>query len=644
MLVAVLGCAWLCVELEVKAAAGSPAVLERGVGIVPFSNVALGRFRRLLSSRRAKVILIALAAYVLDAWFLGSFCVFFRDSAVAGRMFVNPLYAAVVLPFQGVLLWWLLINVVVAVSGSVVFLKLGAAFPEVLRVKKKEPEFIEDPSCGTARWLSPQEAKRVFRFGHGPGVLLGLYGGEPVRLNDDIFNRFVVVFGPPKFGKTTRLVIPNILQAVLSGESCIVTDPKGEIQKLTRRFFESQGYEVRWFELDPDRMSSSDRWNPLADIKGDLDAQLFSEVVIANTTIAGIRRIGGDPFWTSAEQNLLKALALYVVSEYPPEKRNMESLYALLSCGSLDQLDLTFGSLSAGHPAKAAWNIFSQADKRVRSDVIQGLGVRIQVFQNEGVKRLTSASDIDLEAPGLRKCAYFCGVSDKDPTFRFLANLFFSFLFIKLMRLADRGRGPCPVPVNFILDEFCNIGQIPDFKNKVATMRSRGLSCILIVQDLPQLRGTYRDTEWEEILACCDTQIVFGSNDSDTEKYFSQRLGVGTVEKVSFRKRAMALECVHVTRGPSPRRLMTPDEIGRLPRDLAIVKLGGYPPALIEKLPYTEHPLCAALDTAYEKVEVVFPEDAPEGVEQRPAEARGESPGAALPAQEDIEGAARGFW
>ncbi|MEW6772049.1 MAG: VirD4-like conjugal transfer protein, CD1115 family [Bacillota bacterium] len=589
------------------------------------------RLRILLSSRRAKIALVTLAAYVLDAWLLGSFCVFFKDSGMAGRMFASPLYAAAVLPFQGVLPWWLLLNLVVGASGFAVFLKLSASFPGMFKIKKKEPEFTEDPSCGTARWLSPREAEKVFRFGHGPGVLLGLYGGKPARLNDDIFNRFVVVFGPPKFGKTTRLVVPNLLQAAFSGESCIVTDPKGEIEKLTRRFFESRGYEVRVFELDPDEMARSDRWNPLADIKDDLDAQLFSEVVIANTTVAGIRKIGGDLFWTSAEQNLLKALTLYVVNEYPPENRNMESLYALLSCGSLDQLDLTFASLSAGHPARAAWNIFAQADKRVRSDVIQGLGVRIQVFQNEGVKRLTSASDIDLEAPGLKKCICYCGISDKQPAFRFLANLFFSFLFIKLMQLADRNHGPCPVPVNFILDEFCNIGQIPDFKNKIATMRSRGLSCILIVQDLPQLRGTYRDTEWEEILACCDTQMVFGSNDSDTEEYFSRRLGVGTVEKVSLRKKAMALERVHVTRAPSARRLMTPDEIGRLPRNLAVVKLGGYPPALIEKLPYTEHPLGAALDQACREVKVVFPEEPPgetrrlpEETGQPPAEVHGE--------------------
>jgi type IV secretion system protein VirD4 len=209
------------------------------------------------------------------------------------------------------------------------------------------------------------------------------------------------------------------------------------------------------------------------------------------------------------------------------------------------------------------------------------------------------------------------------------------------------------VPVNFILDEFCNIGQIPDFKNKIATMRSRGLSCILIVQDLPQLKGTYRDTEWEEILACCDTQMVFGANDSDTEEYFSRRLGVGTVEKVSLGNRAMALERVHITRAPSARRLMTPDEIGRLPRNLAVVKLGGYPPALIEKLPYTGHPLGATLDVACAEVKVVFPEGAPEEAGRCPVEvhketrqlSNEEAAASELPAKENAESPVQDkFW
>lgn len=577
------------------------------------------RLKALLSSRRAKITLIALAVYVLDAWLLGSFCVFFKSAAMFNKMFANPFYAAVVFPFQGVLPWWLLLNLITGSAGFVVFLKLSASFPGMFKIKRKEPEFTEDPSCGTSRWMTKAEVKKILSFGHGPGIIFGKMEGEPVRLDSPRLNRNVIVWGPPGRMKTRALVVPNLLQAAFSNESCVVTDPKKDILPVARPFFESQGYTVKVFDLID--MLRSDRWNPMSVIRNDIDAQLFSEVIIANTTVAGIKKVGGDQFWTSAEQNLLKALALYVVNEYPPEKRNMESLYALLSCGSLDQLDLTFASLSAEHPAKAPYNIFCQADKRVRADVIQGLGVRIQVFQNKEVKGLTEASDIDLEAPGLRKCAYFCCVPDTDSTFDFLASLFFSFLFIKLVRLADRNCGPCPVPVRFVLDEFCNIGIIPDFKKKVATVRSRGLSLILIAQDLPQLKDRFPGNEWEEIVACCDSQLFFGGNDQSTLKYVSDQLGTGTVERVALRNRAMTLERVQVMRSPSPRCLMAPDELRCLDLGKAVLTLGGTPPVLIDKLDYTEHPLGAALDRAGAEVKVVFPEEPPGETGPLPEEA-----------------------
>ncbi|MEW6226569.1 MAG: type IV secretory system conjugative DNA transfer family protein, partial [Bacillota bacterium] len=217
------------------------------------------RLRALLSSRRLKIALIALAVYVLDAWLLGSFTVFFKNAEVAGRMFANPFYAAVVLPFQGVLQWWLLLNAVAGVSGFVVFLKLSASFPGMFKVKKKEPEFTEDPSCGTSRWLTKNEARRVLSFGHGPGIIFGKMEGEPVRLDSPRLNKNVIVWGPPGRMKTRALVVPNLLQAALSDESCVVTDPKKDILPVARPFFESQGYTVKVFDLID--MLRSDRWN-----------------------------------------------------------------------------------------------------------------------------------------------------------------------------------------------------------------------------------------------------------------------------------------------------------------------------------------------------------------------------------------------
>ena len=161
--------------------------------------------------------------------------------------------------------------------------------------------------------------------------------------------------------------------------------------------------------------------------------------------------------------------------------------------------------LPKGHPAKAPYNIFKQAGDKVRGGVIVGLGARLQVFQNELICQITNRNDIDLVLPGKEKCAYFCITSDQDSTFDFLASLFFSFLFIKLVRFADAEGvdGQLPIPVNFILDEFPNIGAIPDFKKKISTVRSRNIAVSVIFQNLAQLRNRYPNDEWQEILGNC---------------------------------------------------------------------------------------------------------------------------------------------
>lgn len=557
--------------------------------------------QRLLSGRLFRKALIIVGLYILSAWLLGSFTVWFADREMGMALFRNPFLAAVTVPFQGTLPWWLALNLVFGVFGYYYYVQLRARFPDTFDAKR-ETEFAKDPSCGTSRWLGRREAEEILSFGHGPGFLLGRLENELARLDTPDLNRNVIVFGSPNSRKTRGLVIPNLLQAAVSGQSYVITDPKGEICRYTLDFFRSNGCEVRVFNLVD--MSSSDRWNPLAEIQSGLDAQLFSEIVIANTAVPGIRRMGGDPFWTRAEQNLLKALTLYVIHEYPPAERNLESLYNLLSCGSLDQLDLTFGSLSPDHPAKAPYNVFSQADKPVKGGVIIGLGTRLQVVQNPEVKKLTSTSDIDLESPGLKKCACFGIISDTDTTFDFLASLFFSFLFIKLTRLADSRGGPCPVRVNFMLDEFCNIGSIPDFKKRIATVRSRGLNCTLITQSVAQLKNRYPDDEWQEIISCCDSRLLFGANEPLTAKYFSDLLGVGTVNRMGRRHKVTGIDPVLLTHAPSPRNLLNPDEILRLDRGKAVLCLAGHPPALIGKLDFTEHPEGKYLpsDTELEKI------------------------------------------
>lgn len=542
---------------------------------------------------KKKVILYAsvgLVFYIIDAWVIGTLAAFLKglalgDTTFAKSIWENPLKAAIFMPFSEARNYWLFFNaIILGIIG------LGYFIYKTNRQNvPKDLKFIKNPAHATSRWMNDKEVKVNFEQGYGKGAMLGIYKGTPIRLTNPLINRNIIVFGAPGTKKTRSQIIPAGMQAVASGESVIYVDPKGEIAQTMLQYHKDAGYETKVFNLV--NMLHSDRWNPLKEIKEDLDAQIFAEIVIANTN-AGTKA-GGDPFFDRGEKNLIKAIALYVVNE-APDNPTMEAFYEKISGGDMDQLDIVFKSLDADHPAKAPYNIFCQAKDSVRTGMVMGLGTRLQLFQNTIVKKLTEESDIDLEAPGKRKCAYFLIIPDTDSTFEFIASLFLSFLMIKLTRLGDRSGGRMPVSVNFLLDEFCNVGSLgSDFTKRLATMRSRGINITMIVQSLPQLSNRYQQNGWQEIISCCDTRLFLGVNDTMTAKYLTELLGKGAVENVSFTRTEGikgALELGRVTYSYKARELLTVDEIMRLDNNKAIVMVRGQYPLMVDKLDYSQHP------------------------------------------------------
>lgn len=358
---------------------------------------------------------------------------------------------------------------------------------------------------------------------------------------------------------------------------------------------------------------NSDSWNCLREIEGDnqeLMAQIFCDVVIRNTLLNGKM----DPFWDTGSISLLKALCLYVVQIYPEEDRNIGEVYKLLenvastnggsglgmSLGSSggSGLKAAFSALPFGHSAKAPFNIFQQASDNVQSGIIIGLANRIQVFQIEALRAITSHSDgIDLTLPGKQKCAYFCITSDQDSTFDFLSSLFLSFLFIKLVRFADgQPNQSLPVPVHLLADELANIGVIPDLTKKISTVRSRKISMSVIFQNIAQMQNRYPDNAWLEIIGNCDTQLFLGCTDELTAKFISDRTGEVTIGVESTAKEIRSIRLSNYV--PShrevtsigKRKLLTPDEVLRLPRDDALVIFRGQKVLKVRKFDYTKHP------------------------------------------------------
>ncbi|MFU0783764.1 MAG: Type IV secretion system protein VirD4 [Thermoanaerobacterium thermosaccharolyticum] len=509
------------------------------------------------------------------------------DFSVIKQMYLNPLLdfksLADPIMFKGYLVALMLFTL------AIIFLTVAA---KNSAINDEGVKYLKDNGThGTANWMTEGEAKKVLGIGTNEGLILGRINGRTVTLpKKTYFNRNVAVFGAPGSMKSRSYVRTNILQLAKEGQSIIVTDPKGELFNDMAQFLRDMGYNVKIFNLVS--MTHSDRWNPVDVIQDDIDAQTFAEVVISNTKIAGSK--SGDPFWDRAEQNLLKALVLYVATEYSGRERNLASVYSLLASSDPKQIDMIFKGLPNGHPAKMPYNIYAQANDTVRTGVVIGLGTRLQVFQNRLVQRLTEESDIDLELPGKDKCAYFCVSSDMDSTFDFLAGLFFSFLFIKLIRYADMNGGHCEPNVYFLLDEFPNIGAIPDFTKKISTMRSRGIHSSVIFQNIAQLKNRYPNDAWQEIIGNCDTRLFLGCTDTATAEFVSALLGQATVQSQSIRKKAGfegMFDFGDVSISTQKRALLNPDEILRLEPMSALLILRGQKPFKVEKMDYTKHPL-----------------------------------------------------
>ena len=456
---------------------------------------------------------------------------------------------------------------------------------------------------GTSGWMSRKEMAGVLDLvpdlRKHKGVVLGMLDNKAVCIPENPhINGNLAVYGSSGSMKTRSFCVNRILQAAVRGESLIISDPKSELYEKSSEYLRDQGYCVKVFNLvNPE---NSDSWNCLSEVEGqELMAQLFVDVIIKNTINNG----KGDHFCDSCEMNLLKALVLYVDQSYAEQNRNIGEVYRLLTLSGESDLDSLFENLPPTHPAKAPYSLYKQASDTVRSGVIIGLGSRLQVFQSELIKKITTRDEIDLELPGQERCAYFLVTSDQDSTFDFLASLFLSFCFIKLVRYADKNceGGKLPVPVHVLGEELTACGTIPDLSRRLSVIRSRNISMSCVFQNLAGLQNRYPLNLWQEILGNCDAQLFLGCTDELTAEFISSRTGLASVSVSSKSKQLGTWRISNYTpeyretSGVGKRPVLTPDEVLRLPIKQALVIIRGQKVLKVDKMDYSKHPEASKL-------------------------------------------------
>ena len=388
-------------------------------------------------------------------------------------------------------------------------------------------------------------------------------------------------------GKSASYVIPNAYQLL---GSYVFTDPKGELYDKTAGYLKTQGYNIKVFNLVNPK--NSDGYNPLMHINSEIDVD-----VIANTIVKGQKVEGGnsDPYWDDMAEMLLKALIYYLLATRPPEEQNLASCAELVraanSNGGGNLLTELMNTLPYDHPARMNYKSIEIAPEKTYGSILSTLQSKLGKFDSKEIAELTSTNTIDFEEIGKQKTAVFVISSDTHTAYDFLLTIFFSQMIQQLYDFADKNGGELSMPTYFILDEFANIGKIPDFDKKISTSRSRKISFSVILQNLDQLEAVY-DKSHETIIGNCDTCLFLGSNSQKTVEYFSKELGEKTVSRDSWstnKDKQMWNQGYSKSEQIMGRALMTPDELRRLDDDLCIILEKGIKPIKANKYYYFKH-------------------------------------------------------
>ena len=448
---------------------------------------------------------------------------------------------------------------------------------------------------GSARWGNAKELNRRYRDTQGPNLLMT----RNIRIGVDGYkhkhNTNVLVVGGPGTGKTRTYAVPNVLEA---GCSMVITDPKGEILRKTGGFLKRAGYEVRVFDLlNPD---ASFCYNPFRYVRDDKEVLQLITNLIQNTTPPHAQ--SSDPFWEKSETALLQALMLYLLHEAPPEEQNFGMVMELLGSAQVKEkdenfespLDILFERLAMRDPESIAvkqYGIYKQAAGKTAKSILVSVGVRLAAFNLPQIARLTMTDELHLDDLGERRVALFCCIPDSDKSLNYLVGMVYTQLIQTLFYQADRvHRGRLPVPVHCLMDEFPNISLPKDsFQSALATMRSRGIFCSIIVQNIAQLKSMYKDS-WESLVGLCDEFLYLGGNEQGTHKYVSELIGKETVETTSrslSRGRSGSSSTSHQQ---TARDLMTPDEVRLLSNDKALLFVRGERPVMDWKYNLLRHP------------------------------------------------------
>jgi len=448
---------------------------------------------------------------------------------------------------------------------------------------------------GSAKWANNKAVNKKYAEKDyysnkilSQNVRIGLDGRRHRR------NLNTLVIGGSGAGKTRFFGKPNLMQC---NTSFVILDPKGEQLRDVGNLLEKEGYVIKVVDLI--NMNRSHCYNPFRYIKDDKDVLKLITNLIRNTTPKGSQT--NDPFWEKSETALLEALCLYLLHEAPEEEQNFTMVMEMIAAAEVKEddeeyqspLDELFERLEIRNPNSLAlkqYKIYKQAAGKTAKSILISVGVRLSAFNLESIASLTATDELELDLVGERKTAIFAVIPDNDSTFNFLIGMLYTQLFQMLYYQADIVHGgTLPVPVHFLMDEFANVALPDEFDKLLSTMRSRLIFVSIIIQNLAQIKGLYKDS-WESIVGNCDTLYYLGGNEQSTHKFMSEYLGKETLDTNTYGKSSGRSGNYSTNYQQAGRELLTPDEVRLLDNDYGLLFIRGERPVFDKKYDILKHP------------------------------------------------------
>ncbi len=451
---------------------------------------------------------------------------------------------------------------------------------------------------GSARWGTAADIKPYMDSDFQNNILLT--NTERLTMNSRpknpkyARNKNVLVIGGSGSGKTRFFVKPNLMQ--LHSSYCI-TDPKGTILLECGRLLEKNGYIIK--SLNTINFKKSMHYNPLAYIKSEKDILKLVNVLIENTKGEGEK--SSEDFWVKSERLLYSAYIGYIWYEAPEEEKNFITLLDMINASEAREddenyksaVDMLFDRLEQREPEHFAvkqYRKFKLAAGKTLKSILVSCGARLAPFDIKELRDLMEYDELELDTFGDRKTAFFVIISDTDATFNFIVAMMYSQLFNLLCDKADNEYGGrLPVHVRCLLDEFANIGKIPNFEKLIATIRSREISACIILQAQSQLKAIYKDNA-DTIIGNCDSTLFLGGKEKSTLKEISEVLGKETIDMFNTSETRSNQNSYGRNFQKLGKELMSQDELAVMDGGKCILQLRGVRPFLSEKYDITAHP------------------------------------------------------